>query len=72
MLKDAQVTSDVLLRRLIVPTFRNSGCLYFQGQAIIDSIDLQPLEKERNNIVGGSIFEVHRSFCQADKLDHTL
>jgi len=62
MLMDTQVFSDILLRRLIVPKFRNSGCLYFQGQAIIDSTDLHPLEKERNNIVDGSIFEVHRSF----------
>jgi len=69
---DTQVFSDVLLRQLIVASFRNSGCLYFQCRAIIDSIDLQPLEKERNNIVDGSILEVHRFFDQADKLDHSL
>jgi len=58
---DTEVTSDVLLRRLIVPTFRNSGCLYSQGQAIIDATDLQPLEKEKNNIVDGSILEARHS-----------
>ena len=62
MMMDTQVFSDVLLRRLIVSTFRNSGCLHFQGQACIDSTDLQPLKKERNNIVDGSILDVHRSF----------
>ena len=62
MLLDTQVAPDVLLRRLIVQMIRNSGCLYFQVQAIIDSSDLQPLEKERNNILGGSILEIHRSF----------
>ena len=62
MLLDSQVTSDILLRRLIVPTFRNTGCLYSWGQTIIGSTDLQPLKNERNNILDCSILEVHRSF----------